>query len=300
MKKLLIALITLVMLAGCTAKDFNIDFKNKILRSVKDACDVELPEFSANNSHKEFYNYYLFQGIGRKEIDEISNIFVIYDNEAVLNLDVAGILSRSVYSETDLREIESFESKSLKTNGTCKNSRGIDMAYHIEIKVISETAFIIMQTNQFVFTASCPILETDETVYEMMKTLRTCSVDTNKVIDTYSNIDSRTYSVSTIKLFKEVLPESGKVIDYMDDWKNDPSYTTIDREARPSEVPSASDIGGTIFDNPDGEDAEGSIQFDEDDTIPIIQPSQETETEENGGGTPSPVDEGAQQSAEGN
>ena len=180
MKKLLIALITLVMLAGCTAKDFNIVFKNKILRSVKDACDVELPEFSANNSHKEFYNYYLFQGIGRKEIDEISNIFVIYDNEAVLNLDVAGILSRSVYSETDLREIESFESKSLKTNGTCKNSRGIDMAYHIEIKVISETAFIIMQTNQFVFTASCPVLETDETVYEMMKTLRTCSVDTNK------------------------------------------------------------------------------------------------------------------------
>ena len=245
---------------------------------------MDLPEFSANNSHKEYYDYYLFPGIGRREIDDISNIFVIYDNEAVLNLDVAGILSRSVYAETSLRDIESFKGKSLYTEGTCRNSRGLEMAYRIQMKVVEESAYIILQTNQFIFTASCPLLEADETVYEMLKTVRTCSVDTKRVINTYSNLDTSRYEISTIRLFREILPESGRIIDYMDDWKNDPGYTVIDREKREGEIPNASDIRDNIFDengNVEGDIGEqiNPIQ-DEDDTIPVVETTEEVNQEE--------------------
>ena len=90
MKKLLMLMLAMVMLAGCTAVKvpLDVDFKKEVLKSIREASEVELPEFSENNSHKEYYDYYLFQGVGRKEIDQISNIFIFYDNEAVLNLDV--------------------------------------------------------------------------------------------------------------------------------------------------------------------------------------------------------------------
>ena len=284
-KKLIVLLLAVMMLAGCEKPriTLDVDFKKEVLKAISEAAAVDLPEFSANNSHKEYYDYYLFPGIGRREIDDISNIFVIYDNEAVLNLDVAGILSRSVYAETQLRDIESFQGKTLFSEGTCRNSRGLEMSYRIQMKVVEETAYIILQTNQFIFTASCPLLEADETVYEMLKTVRTCLVDTKLVINTYSNLDTSRYEISTIKLFREVLPESGRIIDYMDDWKNDPGYTVIDREKREGEIPTASDIRDNIFDengNVEGDIGEqiAPIQ-DEDDTIPTVE-TQETENQE--------------------
>ena len=273
MRKLLVLLLTLFLMTGCTKQvEFTNDLRRKTIDSIDEALTIELPEFSENNSEKEFYSYYLFPGIGRREIDEISNIFVIYGNEAVLNLDVAGILSRSVYDESALRSVESFREKTFIKNGVCKNSRGLNMAYHIEMKVVDSIAYIIFQTNQFIFTASCPVLEVDETAYEMIKTVRTCSVDTNKVIDKYSNIDKAQYDISTIKLFKEVLPESGRIIDYMDDWQNDPGYTKIDREQRQGEIPSASDIRDSdIFKVPDEDETEENSGIEE--------------TEENNAGT---------------
>ena len=285
MKKLLMLMLVMVMLAGCTAVKvpLDVDFKKEVLKSIREASEVELPEFSENNSHKEYYDYYLFQGVGRKEIDEISNIFIFYDNEAVLNLDVAGILKRSVYEDSSLRDIESFQGKSLYAEGSCRNSRGLPMSYRMEMKVVDGAAYIILQTNQFIFTASCPLLEADETIYEMMKTLRTCSVDTKLVIDTYSNQDKATYRISNIRLFREILPESGRIIDYMDDWKNDPSYTIIDRESRPGEIPSASDIGDVDnedFGGPEDEPIEENpVIDDEDDTIPVIEEQTEESTE---------------------
>ncbi len=287
MKKVIMLLLAMVMLAGCTAVKvpLDVDFKKEVLRSIREASEVELPEFSENNSHKEYYDYYLFQGVGRKEIDEISNIFIFYDNEAVLNLDVAGILKRSVYEDNTLRNIESFQGKSLYTEGSCRNSRGLPMSYRMEMKVVNGTSYIILQTNQFIFTASCPLLEADETIYEMMKTLRTCSVDTNLVTETYSNQDKSSYRITNIRLFREILPESGRIIDYMDDWKNDPSYTVIDRESRPGEIPSASDIRDAEnqdYGGPEDEPIEDNpVIEDEDDTIPVIEEQTEGTAENN-------------------
>ena len=287
MKKVIMLLLAIVMLAGCTAVKvpLDVDFKKEVLRSIREASEVELPEFSENNSHKEYYDYYLFQGVGRKEIDEISNIFIFYDNEAVLNLDVAGILKRSVYEDNTLRDIESFQGKSLYTEGSCRNSRGLPMSYRMEMKVVNGTSYIILQTNQFIFTASCPLLEADETIYEMMKTLRTCSVDTNLVTETYSNQDKSSYRITNIRLFREILPESGRIIDYMDDWKNDPSYTVIDRESRPGEIPSASDIRDAEnqdYGGPEDEPIEDNpVIEDEDDTIPVIEEQTEGTAENN-------------------
>ena len=287
MKKIVMLLLAVLMLSGCTRTKvpLDIDFKKEVLKSIKEASEVRLPEFSENNSHKEYYDYYLFRGVGRREIDEISNIFIFYDNEAVLNLDVAGILKRSVYEDRDLRDVESFQGKSLFTEGTCRNSRGLPMSYRMQMKVVEGNAYIILQTNQFIFTASCPLLEADETVYEMLKTIRTCDVDTSKVIDVYSNQDKSDYRISTVRLFREILPESGRIIDYMDDWKNDPSYTIIDREKRQGEIPSASDIrDDENMDNggPEDEPIETNpVMEDEDDTIPVIEEQTEENTGEN-------------------
>jgi len=41
-------------------------------------------------------------------------------------------------------------------------------------------------------------------------------------------VENETEIFMPITLFKEMLPESGYVVDYIEDWKNDSSFTMID------------------------------------------------------------------------
>ena len=103
MKKLLMLMLAMVMLAGCTAVKvpLDVDFKKEVLKSIREASEVELPEFSENNSHKEYYDYYLFQGVGRKEIDQISNIVRMECRNA--NVQGKGAIDMSLLVRNSLR-----------------------------------------------------------------------------------------------------------------------------------------------------------------------------------------------------
>ena len=234
MKKLLIALMVMVLCAGCS----NAHHKD-VSEYVQEACEMELLVADLNNAHKQYYSYYLPRGISRLDRDNTSNIFVIYGNEAVLNLDVANIIQNTYYNvdeETEqivneLREVEELVSQRRIIKGTFDDILGNELEYRIIIsKLDKEHKYIVMQDDYFVFVASCRNEELNDMVYEMVKILRTCVVEKEEVIADFSNYQDVYRSPSIISLFKDVLPESGSVSETIRNWQDDPAFQRVETE----------------------------------------------------------------------
>lgn len=239
MKKTLLLILMVLLLAGCANAEG--EEKPSVSASVlgasaSDAAAVELPEARFNNAKKQYYTYYIPRGIGRQERNATSNLFIIYGNNAILNLDVASIVQAAHTVKDDnsvtlqpLRDIGSFTHPTFTKEGAYMNSSNGSVRYRIMVSDFeSDYSYIIIQTEHFNFSSVCPLLETDEMIYEMIKILRTCTVDTEAIIRDYSYEETTADNFSIITLFREMLPESGYVVDYIEDWKNDSSFTIID------------------------------------------------------------------------
>ena len=232
MKKILVALMTLLLLTGCSAPSSTSSVQG-ITDVINRALTMEIPGEEFNNASKEYYSYYLPKSVGREDRDATSNIFSIYGNKAILNLDVAGIINSTYYEEetvgTPLRDVDMLTNLKQIRTGTCYNAAGEKIYYRIMVNMISEdTSYISLQTQDFIFVATCPVVETDEMLFEMIRIIRSCLADRQMVADTYSNKNDSVERPTLVTLFRELLPETGKIVDYLDNWKNDPSFQIID------------------------------------------------------------------------
>ena len=254
MRKILALLVILLLLSGCTVQPAdNRSLQNNLEKAVSSASTISLPSTYANNARKALYNYYLPRGVAREERDSTSNLFIIYGNTAIMTLDIAGVIASNIYKTDGLRDVEELASRDYEKVGVMVNSAGRETPYRVVVKCLdSKEAYIMVQTTEFLFTVTCPIVEADETLYEMIKIVRTCQVETEKVLADYSPTDGSNSGAKIIRLFNEVLPESGYIIDYIDDWKSDPSFNIIDRTEIPADTPSIDDIVNP--DNPEGMD----------------------------------------------
>ena len=113
MKKLiLLVIMAVLMLTGCTPDEEPYTAVS-LMSTVNDAVVAEIPEAVYNNAVKEYYSYYLPRGVGREERDATSNLFNIYGNKAILNIDIASIIAQEYYEGEDeygkrLRNLDTF------------------------------------------------------------------------------------------------------------------------------------------------------------------------------------------------
>lgn len=239
MKKTVVLLIVLLfLLAGC-GPDGSSD--SAIEQAVREAQLVRLPQAARNNARKEYYTYYLIKGIGAQEKDPTANVFTIQGHQAVLNLNVGGIIADAYYSDSAQAASYSFGKETFSYRGAFTNTSGTIEEFHISVSTVNdEFSYLLIQTDSFLFAAQCPPRDLAQMVYEMIKILRTATVDTDKVIADYSHVSTAQVKSSLISLFKEALPESGKVVDYLEDWQNDPDFIIIDQNGGQSGQPEES------------------------------------------------------------
>ncbi|MBQ6655496.1 MAG: hypothetical protein IJM79_08245, partial [Erysipelotrichaceae bacterium] len=247
MKKILLTICALLLLAGCE-NTLTPDVKDNVEKAIEIIAGINMPAVETNNAVKDYYTYYLPKGVGREERDRTSNLFTIYDNRAILNLDVAGIIEENFYSAArantydGFRDVVTFKDTVVEKKGTFLNSSNELRQYRVIVSAIADNrCYVLVQTNEFIFVSTCAPLECDEMVYEMMKIIRSCHCDISKVIADYSNINTENYATRTISLFKEVLPESGYIADYIEDWKKDPGFVIIDNSDKQQDDPGIDD-----------------------------------------------------------
>jgi|GEM_PF-1716087 len=220
-----------LMLGGCGAvSDTTIQRDVELLAGK--AVSVKMP--TGTNIAKKFYKLYLVNGIGRLDATATTNTFEIDGVKALLNLDVAAIIESSYYkSDSDngmsLRAMDALSDPLVTKTGRFTNTLGKEIIYQASVKQLAEGAdYIMVQTTQFIFTAVAAPAQVAGTIYEMIKILRTCQVDTDAVVAAYANAAKTSYTKTTITLFDETLPSSGVIASYLEDWTSDPSFTIID------------------------------------------------------------------------
>lgn len=232
MKKIIILLLCIMCLYGCSKDDDS--FKNEIKSNLEQASQIDIISYQNNNAEKKYYTYNIFANTVKKEGTDITNTFYIFNNKAVLNLDVAGIIANKYYlkngeNELILRAIDTLKDPIFTYTSTYMNSSQEKRTYRVFINKLNDNYnYIFIQTNEFLL--NCFALKTDvpNVCYEMIKLLRSCKVDADKVIDDYSMVRQQEYSISGIVLFENIMPETGYVEDYLETWKENPAFNLID------------------------------------------------------------------------
>ncbi len=239
MNKILLVIVSLlIFLSGCSSNDTSA-LATKVDEAITSALEVELPEAAQNNCTKTYYTYFQANGIGRGDADELSNQFTINGNSCCLTLDVSSIVSYIIYAAIDddqLNDIGSLEDAFYSTTGTLTNSSDEELPYKVEIAEGESNSYLaLIQTHDFVFVAYIDQGDCADTIYQMMFLLRTIVVDRDEVVLAYGSSNIVESTTSVITLFDEVIPESGYVEDYIEDWQNTGNYIIIDNSTDSSD-----------------------------------------------------------------
>ncbi|MDO4377629.1 MAG: hypothetical protein Q4C64_00580 [Erysipelotrichia bacterium] len=252
-KKLLILISALCLLfTGCDSQNIN----KEIQQAENRAISADIGDTSINNCQKKYYSYYLHMNIGRVSSDEISNIFKINGNIASMSLDITSIVNNSILLDSDeytIRDIGTLDNAIYSNLSRYTDSSGQSIPYKLSIAPSDDNKYFVMiQTGQFIFVASAAKDSCAQTIYDMFLLLRSCQVESKQLMLDYASDSIITYSTNIITLFEDILPESGYLIDYVDNWKNDTTFVKIDN--RPSaDTVIGEDSGSDINDNIDEE-----------------------------------------------
>lgn len=231
-KKIFILLMLLLCLAGCQADQDQ--FVESIDSAIHQATSMEMPSVEKNNCIKTYYTYYLDKNIGKLDGDEVSNQFKINGNLACLTLDVSSITLNHVEAnanEYTLRDIGTLENKIYDRTGRFFNSSGKMINYKLAITALEdEIYFVLIQTPTFTFVCKVTSGTCANTVHDMLILLRSTVVNDTQVIYDFASENIVKPTSNVITLFKQSVPENGYIVDYLDDWKNDKTFITIQKE----------------------------------------------------------------------
>ena len=235
-KKLFIILLSLVILSGCGSSS---SMYSEIEAAANRAIRVDLSKIGDNNCVKKYYSYYLNLNVGRIESDDLSNIFSIDGNSASLSLDVTSIVNDSILTDTNefnIRDIGSLEDPIYSKLSLFTNRNGDIIPYKLSVADCEDkNYFIMIQTSQFVFVGISDRASCSNTIYEMLVMLRTALVETTQVILDFSSDSIISSNINVITIFEEIVPESGYLIDYVNDWKDDTTFIKIDNMLQDNE-----------------------------------------------------------------
>ena len=144
---------------------------------------------------KDLYSYYAEPGVGRRSSTASSNVFVLDNQEFIMNLNVAEIVNVKLYDQSE------------------------------SVILPQSEAWISVSEGEFTDIQGRTAL-----AKEMIKIARTAEVDEDAVLKTYSSRTKINYVKENLNLFEDEIPENGRLEEMM---PNKPAHTggDIDQSA---------------------------------------------------------------------
>jgi len=218
MRKTLLLIALALVLSGCVKVNGS-NLKSIVSAQVATAVSETLP--TTSTMRKTLYSYYLPTSVGRREVSQSSTVLFSNNYNVLMNLDIVSVLSEKFYateSADPLRAYALATDPLFTLTGTYKDLKAVENAYVITVNAIEKNVVLLtLQTKYFVFSAVIPMAATGEVVYDMMKIVRTCSINSDEVITLYSNRETFSYTKETLEIFSQLAPESGKIIDMIEE-----------------------------------------------------------------------------------
>lgn len=229
-RRIALLLCSVCFLAGCTAVS-----RSTVVSQTEEAVDraVHASISSSTNINKGFLSYYLEPSVGRRESTKTSSVFLINGVSVVLNVDVASVITAKYYSMDEavsypdgFRDVDAFPGEAAEKEGSFLSGSGLIREYRMRIYRVTDMEYgILLQTSNLIMTAECPYGELPDVAYKMMKILRTCRVDEEKVVTAYSQKELINYTKETLDIFRRIYPESGTLQDMLDSGQDEENQT---------------------------------------------------------------------------
>jgi hypothetical protein len=213
MTKTLKIMLLALLLAGCSVNA--IDIKTQITVALTNASQIRL--LMNQSLRKANYVYYLPPEVGRKESTQSSTLLVSHNTNILMNLDIVSVLSDQFYKTDSIELLRAFIAAGEPIYKYSEATVDLDqksLPYSVSILPVQGTTVLIsLQTRYFLFSAIAPFALAPDLLYNMLLIARTCRVNTDAVILRYSNRETINYQKETLKIFSQLAPDSGKVID---------------------------------------------------------------------------------------
>mgnify|MGYP003426708616 CR=1 FL=1 len=209
------------LLAGCSVTRSNV--KEPASKQLDDAVTAEI--CSSVNINKGLISYYLEPSIGRISGNKSNSVFKIDGYEVVLNIDVSSVITTKYYgggtNEQDFRDIDAFPNQIDEVTGSFLSGSGIIKDFRYRLYRVSDNEYgILLQTSNLIMVGKTGRGDVLDVIRKMMSILRTCRVDEEKIISTYSKKELINYKKETLDIFQKTYPENGSLQDMISDSSN--------------------------------------------------------------------------------
>ncbi len=192
-------------LCGCTVKK-NIHMQDEIDTVLQQVLSAKIFD---SNMNKPLYSYYLAPSIGRHTSTSISTVLNDHGKRFVMNLNVASITQKD--DATSNTALVSFLDPVVHSEGEYVDSEEATHRYVVNIYEKNGWYMTEFTSDTVIFYAVEDALSSVEIVKDMMQIARSVKVNDAKVIDAYANRNTVNYKSEKIELFKQVVPESGRI-----------------------------------------------------------------------------------------
>ena len=172
---------------------------------------------------KDLYSYYVEPGVGRRNSTASSNVFVLDNQEFIMNLNIAEIVNVKLYDQTQSVTLPQGERWLSVSEGEFADVQGRTQKYAAGLMAAANGQVMVMvKTLYFTFTGLSNETGAPALAGEMIKIARTATVDEDAVLKAYSSRTKISYVKENLNLFEDDIPENGRLEEMM---PNKPVHT---------------------------------------------------------------------------
>lgn len=211
MKKICI-LFVLLILAGCVSNTSALENELDNILSDQYSSDARM------NNYGDYINYYLPSDVVEESYDDLSISFDVYGNKIYMNINVADVINQKYYNDYLLSDDGFFDPEKLVYSfegSFFKKNDDDDVNFEYKLYSYGDTYYMHLITNElnmYGVSNNKDIALLTKKMYQMSKAV---SINKNKVLLDYSSKEVIDYQKSTVNLFENVLPSTGRIDEFM-------------------------------------------------------------------------------------
>lgn len=214
MKKVFLILCLLLSLCGCkTIEDNSLnDTLDGILNTFPNISNYRI------NNFMNYYSYYLPSDMSEETADSDSVVLKYNDSRIIMNLNIANIVN-SKYYNSSIADEGFFDDQYLvyKKEGTYNNQEDINKVYILKVYSYKDLYALQFVTSDMNYYGSIDKGEIDEVIKHLLIVAKNTSVDTEAIVNNFSNKDVIDYKKKQINLFDTSMPTSGELTEILID-----------------------------------------------------------------------------------
>lgn len=218
MKRLAVAFLTLLLLGGCAISEE--DLPDQILVQLQGLENQELA--AGNNMKKPFYSYYLPPSIGRRDSNELSEVFIKDGYRMIMNFDPSAIVINAFYKSEDTDTSASVKPEFLEPEVKQEQNKLIFTGNYLTTTYkVHPYTLQVVQSNDFYLLyldgeivkmySFVPRAEVESMLKVMIRIMSSLNYDEEYVLQKFSMKSLEETNKKSLDYLEQNLPSSGSL-----------------------------------------------------------------------------------------